>query len=212
MNNQITISNQAIISFAKDKVSQNWGLAIVGSLVYLVVTSVASLFLSVGSLLVTGAFMLGYAYWALFILRKDSFEVEHLFDGFQNFVNSLVTYLLMVLLVFAWTLLLIVPGIIKALAYSQAFFILADEPETKGMDALRKSEAMMKGNKTKYFLMLLVFMLLGLACVFTLGIGYLFLAPVMQVSLAKFYDEARRQYTGETIESEIDQLGIPEVE
>ncbi|HAY89286.1 MAG TPA: hypothetical protein DCY51_07585 [Bacteroidetes bacterium] len=211
MKNTITMSNQDIISYAKNKVSQNWGLAIVGSLVYAVITSIASM-LSIGVILVSGPLSLGYAYWSLFILRKDRFEVEHLFDGFKNFVNALVTYLLMILLVFAWTLLLIVPGIIKALAYSQAIFILADEPETKGMDALRKSEAMMKGNKTKYFLMGLLFLLLGIACIFTLGIGFLFLAPVIQVSLAKFYDEVRRKYTGESIESEIDEIGTLEVE
>ena len=211
MNNQILMPNQDIISYAKNKVSENWGLAIVGSLVYSIMTIVSGI-VPFGSLIVAGPLALGYAYWALFILRKDDFEVEHLFDGFQNFVKALVTYLLVILLVLAWSLLLIIPGIVKALAYSQAIFILADEPEIEAMEALRKSEAMMKGNKTKYFLMGLIFMLLGFACIFTLGIGFLFLAPVIQVSLAKFYDEARRQYTGESIESEIDEIGNLEVE
>jgi uncharacterized membrane protein len=211
MNNQITISNQDIISYAKNKVAQNWVLAILGSLVFIVISAAASL-LSIGSIIVSGPLALGYAYWALFIVRKDEFEVEHLFDGFKNFVNSLVLYLLMILLIIAWSLLLIVPGVIKALAFSQAIFILADEPEIKGMDALRKSEAMMKGNKTKYFLMGLIFLLLGLACILTLGIGFFFLAPVIQVSLAKFYDEVRRKYTGESTENEIDEIGVLEAE
>ncbi len=146
------------------------------------------------------------------IVRKDEFEVEHLFNKFKNFVNSLVLYLLKILLIIAWSLLFIVPGVIEALTYSQAIFILADEPEIKGMYALRKSEAMMKGNKIKYFLMGLIFMLLSIAYVFTLGIGFLFLAPVIQVSMAKFYDEARRKYIGESTENEIDEIRVPEAE
>jgi uncharacterized membrane protein len=66
---------------------------------------------------------------------------------------------------------------------------LADEPEMKPMEALRKSEHMMDGNKTKLFLLYLLFMLLSIACIFTLGIGLLFLIPVMQTTLAEFYNE-----------------------
>lgn len=55
------MSNQDIISYAKNKVSQNWGLAIVGSLVYAVITSIASM-LSIGVILVSGPLSLGYAY------------------------------------------------------------------------------------------------------------------------------------------------------
>jgi hypothetical protein len=50
---------------------------------------------------------------------------------------------------------------------------------------------MMDGNKTKLFLMILVFMLLVIACVFTLFIGFLWLSPFMQVTMAKFYDDIK---------------------
>ena len=97
-------------------------------------------------------------------------------------------------------------GIIKALAYSQALFILADEPDIAPMEALRKSEAMMKGNKTKYFLLGLIFLLLSILCVFTLGIGFFFVLPLIQVTLAKFYKEVRVQFTGVDDISEIESL------
>ena len=133
------------------------------------------------------------------------FNVERIFDGFSNFGNSLVTFLLMVLLIFLWTLLFIIPGIIKALAYSQVFYILADNPEIKGMDALRMSEEMMKGSKSKLFLLYLIFGLLSILCIFTLGIGYLFLIPVMQLTMARFYQELK----GEEPEADnIEQIGV----
>lgn len=187
------MSNEAILKFAKEKISLDWGQAIVGGLVMLLVSAASGL-IPFGSLILTGPLMLGYAIWGINIVRNDWFKLDNLFEGFKNFGNSLATFLLSVLFILLWTLLLIIPGIIKALAYSQALFILADEPDLAAMDALRKSEAMMNGNKTKFFLLHLVFMLLSIACIFTLGIGFLFLFPYIQVTKAKFYIEVRKNY------------------
>ncbi|MFT5055452.1 MAG: putative membrane protein [Pseudoalteromonas distincta] len=204
----ITISNSDLISQGKDKAGINWGQAILGSLIMMIVSGVVGVIpFALGSLLLAGPLRLGYVIWALKIVREDDFKLDHLFDGFKNFGNALATYLLNVLLILLWSLLLIVPGIIKALAYSQALYVLADEPEIGPMDALKKSEAMMNGNKVKYFLLGLIFMLLSLACVLTLGIGFLFLLPVMQITLANFYNEVKMNYTGEDRINEIEQIG-----
>ncbi|MEJ6787489.1 MAG: DUF975 family protein [Bacteroidota bacterium] len=72
---------------------------------------------------------------------------------------------------------------------------------------MEKSEAMMNGNQVKYFLLGLIFMLLSFACVLTLGIGFLFLLPVMQITLANFYNEVKMNYTGEDRINEIEQIG-----
>ncbi|MDB4161240.1 DUF975 family protein [Bacteroidia bacterium] len=209
MKYSITISNLDLISQGKDKAGISWGQAIVGSLVMMVVSAMSG-FIPFGSLVLGAPLVLGYSIWALKIVREDDFKVDHIFDGFKNFGNSLATYLLRILLILLWTLLFIIPGIIKGLAYSQAMFILADEPEIGPMDALKKSEAMMNGNKTKLFLLGLIFALLSVACVFTLGIGFLFLLPVMQITLAKFYDEVKMNYTGEDRMNEIEQIGVGE--
>ncbi|MGB1038710.1 MAG: DUF975 family protein [Bacteroidia bacterium] len=213
MKNSIQTSNSDLVSIGKDLASINWGQAIAGSLLIGLV-SAASGILPVISLIVGGPLMLGYCLWSLKIVREEEFKLDYLFDGFKNFGNSVGTYLLNFLLVILWSLLLIIPGIIKALAYSQSMFILADEPEIGPMEALRKSEAMMKGYKTKYFLLGLIFMLLSIACIFTLGIGFFFLMPVMQITMAKFYEEVRANYTGEeyksTAEADIEQIGSGE--
>jgi len=135
----ITISNSDLISQGKDKAGINWGQAILGSLIMMIVSGVVGVIpFALGSLLLAGPLGLGYAIWALKIVREDDFKLDHLFDGFKNFGNALATYLLNVLLILLWSLLLIVPGIIKALAYSQALYVLADEPEIGPMNALKK--------------------------------------------------------------------------
>jgi uncharacterized membrane protein len=179
---------------ALDTLKGQWGLPIGTFLLYGIVVGVIGAIPLAGpltSLIITGPFSLGLAIFSLSVSRKTNPQLEQIFQGFNNFTNALVAYLLMVLYILLWSLLLIIPGIIAALSYAMVFFIIADEPAIKPADALRKSKAMMEGNKTKLFLMILVFMLLAIACVFTLFIGFLWLSPFMQVTMAKFYDDIK---------------------
>ena len=68
------------------------------------------------------------------------------------------------LFIFLWSLLLIVPGIIAAIRYSQAFFILADDPSKGIRQCMDESKAMMNGNKMKYFCLSSVLYRMGAAC------------------------------------------------
>lgn len=118
--------------------------------------------------------------------------------SFGNYIKNVVTYLLMCLFIFLWTLLLIIPGIIKALAYSMTPFILKDFPELSVNQAINLSQKMMKGHKFDYFWLGLSFIgwiLLGLL---TLGIGYIWLIPYMYTSYAAFYEEVKKEYLENT--------------
>lgn len=90
---------------------------------------------------------------------------------------------------FLWSLLLIIPGIIKGLAYSQAFYLMKDHPDFGPLELITESRKRMKGLKWKLFLLYLSFIGWGLLCIFTLGIGLLWLVPYMTNSLAAFYQE-----------------------
>jgi uncharacterized membrane protein len=99
-----------------------------------------------------GPLAVGLSYYLLdFIENKnngDKFEL--LIEGLKkSLVNSIVAGLLNMVFVFLWSLLFIIPGIIKALAYSMYPYIIADNPEIDAMEALRQSEEMMRGNKTR---------------------------------------------------------------
>lgn len=112
---------------------------------------------SLYSLLVTGAVELGLAIFALGVFRGADLRISDAILGFENFGKALGLYLFQMLFTFLWSLLFVVPGIIAAIRYSQAFFILADD-STKGIrQCMDESKAMMKGNKSKYFCMSLSF-------------------------------------------------------
>ena len=88
-------------------------------------------------------------------------------------------------------LFLFIAGIIAAIAYSQTFYILAEDDTIGSMEALRKSKEMMNGYKWKYFCLGLRFIGWALLCVLTVGIGFLWLSPYIQVSYAKFYEDLK---------------------
>ncbi|MBK9730881.1 MAG: DUF975 family protein [Chitinophagaceae bacterium] len=105
----------------------------------------------------------------------------------------------MTLFIILWALLLIIPGIIAALAYSQTFYILADNKSIGAMEAIDASKKMMYGNKEQYFALILYFALLIILSVFTLGIALFWIFPYMSVTLAKFYNEVKEPQVHEDL-------------
>ena len=124
------------------------------------------------------------------MINKDA-KIEQLFEGFRNFGTSILAYVLMVLFIILWTILLIIPGIIAAISYSMTFFIIAEDETIGAYDALKKSKEMMNGHKWKFFCLGFSFFGWFLLSIFTLGIGLLWLAPYVNVSYVKFYDDIK---------------------
>ena len=95
---------------------------------------------------------------------------------------------------FLWTLLLIIPGVIKGLSYSMTPFILTDKPELSANEAIELSMKMMDGHKMDLFVLLLIFCGLTLLSVVTLFIGLLWVTPYMYMRLAAFYEDVKAEY------------------
>lgn len=178
-----------ITSAARNQLSNIWIIAVLTLLVANIIIGVVSL--STVGIIVLGHFSVGLAMWSLDVAEGNEPRLERIFDGFKSFVNPLVAYILMSVLIGAGIVFLIIPGIIIALGLSQTFFIIAENPETDGIKALQQSWNMMKGHKTTYFMLCLRYFLLGILCVLTLGFGFLLLAPYIQVTNANFYLEIR---------------------
>ena len=117
----------------------------------------SSLLSTVYMLLIMGPLTLGVSMYFLALFRRHRVETVDVFLGFEHFKKSLGLFLFMYLFVFLWTLLFIIPGIIASIRYSQAFFILADDPNKGVRQCMNESKAMMKGNKAKYFWLSLSF-------------------------------------------------------
>lgn len=132
-------------------------------------------------------------YWVfLDVYRHEPVRISPMFTVYQDGKLSLKligTSVLFGIFVFLWSLLLIIPGIIKSLSYSQTFFLLKDHPEYGALQAISESKKRMKGYKGKLFLLYLSFIGWGLLSIITFGIGFLWLVPYVYTSLAAFYDQ-----------------------
>ena len=186
--------NKELMAEARESLSGNWGLAIATFLVYGIIISIFQVIPTVGPVLVlfiAGPMLVGISMFSLSLSRGENARLEQIFEGFKNYGTVLGAYLLMVVLILLWMLLLIIPGIIAAIAYSQTFYILAEDDAISSMDALKKSKEMMDGYKWKYFCLGLRFIGWALLCILTLGIGFLWLSPYIQISYAKFYEDIK---------------------
>lgn len=191
----MTADNSELRQEARASLSGNWGLAIGAFLIYsLVMGSSTWIPPIIGAIVLGGPMAAGVAGFSLNIARGREARFEQIFDGFKNFGNTVGAYCLMFLYVFLWSLLFFIPGIIAAISYSQVFFIMADDDTIEPMDALRKSREMMDGYKWKYFELALTFFALSILCLFTFGIGFLWLIPYMYVTYANFYEDLKGDF------------------
>lgn len=202
--------NREIRSAAKATLSGRWLNPVLCTLVFLIVNSVCSAFTSVGStpdnpnvvfetigmalvLLIGGP--LGFGYNVAFLRHvrgeEDDDLVTRPFQAFNQYGRYLGTSLLMIVFTFLWTLLFIVPGIIKAYSYAMTPYIMHDNPELSPRECIRRSQQMMNGYKWKLFLLDLGFIGHILLCIITLGIYVLWLEPWMECSHVKFYEELK---------------------
>lgn len=141
---------------------------------------------------------LGWGYAVTFLSNargeEDPFNVSRMLDGYKDFGRIFTTILLTQIYILLWTLLLIIPGIIKSLSYAMTPFVLRDNPEMKNNAAIELSMKLMDGHKGELFWLYLTFIGWGILCILTLGIGYFWLAPYMQASMAQFYEEVKAEY------------------
>lgn len=177
---------------AWNKLRGNWGTMALSTLIYeLILAACAALsYYLIGglaSLFLTGALILGMSYMALNVARQHEVQVQQLFDGFKNYVSSLALFLLIVIFTFLWSLLFIIPGIVKAYSYSMSWYILADNPRMPVNQARKKSMELMKGNKWRLFCLHLSFLGWLLLGILTLGILYFWIFPYIQTAQAEFY-------------------------
>ena len=180
----------------------HWKHAVLFTLVYVIITSVAQIIGSKSDLVsilisLLALLPLGYGYYVAFLDFKRTgapLKIEQMFDGFKDYGRVLTTKLLEGIYIILWSLLLFIPGIIKSISYSQTSFILKDYPELKNNAAIELSMAMMKGHKFDYFYLMLTFIGWLFLGILTLGIGLLWVYPYMYTASAHFYEYVKEDY------------------
>lgn len=131
-------------------------------------------------------------------VNGGSIEFKDLFKYSSDFVRCLLTRIIESVFVALWTLLLIVPGIIKAFAYSLVPFLLADSnyKDLGYMDILKKSEEMMNGHKMDYFMLCLSFIGWHILAFFTCFILEIWVLPYQTVAQVKFLSDVKASSEG----------------
>ena len=81
------------------------------------------------------------------VANNETIKVENLFNGFKDFARTFSLHLINSVFIFLWSLLFIIPGIIKALSYSMSYFILQENPNLSANEARKESMRLMEGNK-----------------------------------------------------------------
>ena len=133
----------------------------------------------------------GIALYCLEIYKGKNVGLETIFSRFNDF-KPIIFMLIYTLIVFLGLILLVVPGIILGLMYSQIFFILADDPDIGVIEAFNLSNKMMKNNMWQFFMLNLEALLYFIAGVFTFFIWWIWLLPRYSIAYAGFYEELKK--------------------
>ena len=208
-------TNQEFKNSALSVLRGNWAAGVLATLVYAVVMCIITGATSIGQifsdpfsssilglagfstillmLLVGFPVIVGftYSFCALYVFA-DTRLVQNTFSyGFKQYGRAIGGILLMQVFVFLWSLLLVIPGIVKSYSYALTPYILIDDPQISVREAIRKSQRMMSGQKFNLFYLQLSFIGWFLLSCITGGIGFLWLCPYYMTSQAVFYRNLR---------------------
>lgn len=114
--------------------------------------------------------------------------------GYGSYWRHMWGFLLKNIFIFLWSLLFVIPGIIKQLSYAMTNYILVDHPELSANQAINRSKDMMYGHKFDLFYPYLTFAGWFLLSMLTLGIGILWFYPYVEAAQASFYRDVRDDY------------------
>jgi len=194
MKNRIEIKLAAVEAFKK----QYWvcvGWFLLSLVIIWAAEYIGSVTVGIASLFVVPHMVVGQSYFGLKIYNGEEGTADHLFIGFKNYARVLGGMLYMYLFIFLWSLLLIIPGIIKMYAYSMTPFILVDQPDVSPTEALKLSMKMTYGYKADLFIMYLSFIGWGILSALTFGIVGIFYAnPYFLTTNAGYYQELKTVY------------------
>lgn len=180
---------------AKQQIKGNIGMLFVIALIIGAISGAAGAFpplALVVSIIVTPAFSISIirVYQELARNGKKP-DAKDAFAGFDDFWTGFKAMFLVGLFTFLWSLLFVIPGIIKSFSYSQTMMIVAENKGISAREAINRSKAMMDGRKMDYFVLGLSFIGWGLLCCITLGIAAIWVGPYVQATMVNFYNDIK---------------------
>lgn len=187
-------SRKEIKGIAKDAFYRQYWLCVGANVIVMALCSVLSgISLGVAAFILVPSLVIGLNFFSVAMYRGEPSSIEDIFrEGFDNFGRKLGGYLWMELFIYLWSLLFVIPGIIKAISYALTPYILADCKNVRATDALKLSMRMMEGHKWEYFVLGLSFIGWTLLTSLTCGLLYVFyVGPYMNNTFAGYYAERK---------------------
>lgn len=121
-------------------------------------------------------------------LANNSFSL-----GFGNWLHVVWGMILSTIYIFLWTLLLIIPGLIKSYSYALTPYILVEHPEMSANEAIEESMRLMDGHKFDLFYLQLSFIGWAILSILSLGLGFFWLIPYQMTAQAAFYRDIKNE-------------------
>lgn len=167
-------------------------------LLNLITTNSISIFglgsaLGLAQFLLGGTIELGLTGYLLKQYHREKFEFQDLFSQFHRFGQGFAQKFLRGLYVTLWSLLFVIPGIVKSYAYAMTPFIMAENPEMSASEAIEASVQLMDGHKGELFTLDLTFIGWGILAALSCNIGHLLLNPYKNAAYAAFYKDLTAQ-------------------
>lgn len=200
---------------AIESLNGNWKKGALATLIYVIILCAPTVTLNfIFAPISIGAFWglvllpLSWGFWVLFLsmAHGEQVEIGQMFDCFKDYKRLWTTLFLQGLYTWLWSLLLLIPGIIKQYSYAMTVFVLKDNPDMKNNEAIEKSMELMDGHKMKLFLLDLSMIGWYILSICTLGIGLFFLIPYIYTAHAHFYEDLKKENA--EFDSAMENLGL----
>lgn len=183
---------------AKSQIKGKIGILFVITLIVGLISSAASAVLSlipggslVVSIIITPAFALSIVRVYLNLMKGATPKAGDAFCGFDDFWAAFKVNFLVGLFTFLWSLLFVIPGIVKSYSYSMSTYILAENKGKPALECINESKAMTEGHKMDLFVLGLSFIGWELLCAITFGIAGIWVLPYMQATYANAYNSLK---------------------
>ncbi len=185
------ISRAELKDIARKSLANNWGIAIGAYLLYsIIISAITGVIFGVGAIF-AGVFTFGLTGIYMSIIRTNSARIETLFSGVNYFGTTLLTGLLISIFTALWSLLFIIPGIVKSYSYAMSYYILNDNPTMSATAAIDESRRMMDGHKAELFVLDLSFIGWYILVSLTFGLLSLYVVPYHNATRAAFYENLK---------------------
>ena len=204
---------------AKSQIKGKIGILFVITLVIGAISFVAGWLLGmipvVGSLasavIVTPAFALSVIRIYLNVVAGGQPEVKDSFTGFDDFWAAFKVNFFVGLFTFLWSLLFVIPGIVKSYAYSMSMYVLAENKGKAALECIEESKKMTNGRKMDLFVLDLSFIGWHLLAGITFGIAYIWVLPYVSATKANVYNLLKGEAAPVVEEAPVAEP-VPEVE